>query len=158
MNDNLDIQHLFGEVSDYLIIPAGKPSMNLMHLIRRELRPDLQLLQHKAEKSMDSAIGRLRQMRIGASHKVIRLAVHPTEKSIASSNYLICFEEYPIQNDNFPQTKDNAAELDADTKLNIRELEDELIMTRERLQTVIEELETSNEELQALNEEVQSSN
>ncbi len=158
VNDNLDIQHLFGEVSDYLIIPAGKPSMNLMHLIRRELRPDLQLLQHKAEKSMDSAIGRLRQMRIGTFHKAIRLAVHPTEKSITSSNYLICFEEYPIQNDNFPQAKDNAAELDADTQLNIRELEDELIMTRERLQTVIEELETSNEELQALNEEVQSAN
>jgi two-component system CheB/CheR fusion protein len=92
VNDNLDIQHLFGEVSDYLIIPAGKPSMNLMHLIRRELRPDLQLLQHKAEKSMDSAIGRLRQMRIGTFHKAIRLAVHPTEKSITSSNYLICFE------------------------------------------------------------------
>jgi len=41
---------------------------------------------------------------------------------------------------------------------NNSELEDELIATREHLQTVIEELETSNEELQALNEEMQAAN
>lgn len=158
VNDNLDIQHLFGEVCDYLTISQGKPSTNLTHMIRRELRSDLQLLQHKSDKSMDSAIGRPRQIRIGKSNKTIRLAMHPTEKGFKSSDYLVCFEECPIQNDSSLQVNGNATKLDADTKLNIRELEDELIMTRERLQTVIEELETSNEELQALNEEVQSSN
>lgn len=158
VNGNLDIQHLYGEVSTYLIVSPGKPSTNLMHLIRRELRPDLQLLQHKAEQSMDSAIGRSRHIRIGESHKTIRLAVHPTEKNTASTDYLVCFEEPPVQDDISLKLYDSSPELDADTKLNIRELEDELIMTRERLQTVIEELETSNEELQALNEEVQSAN
>jgi two-component system CheB/CheR fusion protein len=39
-----------------------------------------------------------------------------------------------------------------------RDLEEELIATREHLQTVVEELETSNEETQALNEELQASN
>jgi two-component system CheB/CheR fusion protein len=41
---------------------------------------------------------------------------------------------------------------------NVKELEDELVATREHLQAVIEELETSNEEMQALNEEVQAAN
>ena len=42
--------------------------------------------------------------------------------------------------------------------LATRDLEDELIATREHLQTVVEELETSSEETQALNEELQASN
>jgi len=43
-------------------------------------------------------------------------------------------------------------------KLNVQELEQELIETKSRLQAAIEELETSNEELQSTNEELQSSN
>lgn len=158
VNGSLDIQHIYGEVSDYLMISAGKPSTNLMHLMRRELRPDLQLLHHKAEKSLDSAIGRARIIRLGEAKKTVRLAVHPTEKNVATAYFLVSFEELPaISETEFP-IRDNSLELAMDAKLNIRELEDELILTRERLQTVIEELETSNEELQALNEEVQSAN
>lgn len=158
VNGNLDIQHIYGEVSDYLAIPSGKPSTNLMHLIRRELRPDLQLLQHKVEQSLDSAIGRRRDIHFGKSVKSVRLAVHPTEKNMVNAYFLVCFEELSNQTtlEQLPQS--NSLEINADAKLNIRELEDELITTRERLQTVIEELETSNEELQALNEEVQSAN
>jgi two-component system CheB/CheR fusion protein len=40
----------------------------------------------------------------------------------------------------------------------IRELERELVATREHLQSTIEELETSNEELKSTNEELQSAN
>jgi two-component system CheB/CheR fusion protein len=46
----------------------------------------------------------------------------------------------------------------AQPEADVQVLEDELIATREHLQTVIEELETSNEEMQALNEEVQAAN
>jgi two-component system CheB/CheR fusion protein len=158
VNHSLDIQHMFGDVSNFLSVSAGKPSMNLMHLIKRELRPDLQLLQHQVEQQLDSVTGRTRHLRLGSTLSNIRLAIHPTEKNVAGAFFLVSFEtipEYVLQQN---QGRENLAEVDADTKLNFRELEDELIMTRERLQTVIEELETSNEELQALNEEVQSAN
>lgn len=158
VNQSLDIQHMFGDVSNFLSISAGKPSMNLMHLIKRELRSDLQLLQHQVEQKLDSAIGRTRKLRIGGSFNDIRLAIHPTERNIAGAFFLVSFETLPKSQQPQHQSRENLLELDADTKLNFRELEDELIMTRERLQTVIEELETSNEELQALNEEVQSAN
>ncbi|PPD33643.1 MAG: PAS domain S-box protein [Methylomonas sp.] len=158
VNHSLDIQHMFGDVSNFLSISAGKPSMNLMHLIKRELRPDLQLLQHQVERQLDSVIGRTRKLRLGGSFRNIRLAIHPTEKNIAGAFFLVSFETSTEKSLQPNQSRENLLELDADTQLNFRELEDELIMTRERLQTVIEELETSNEELQALNEEVQSAN
>jgi two-component system CheB/CheR fusion protein len=158
VNHSLDIQHIFGDVSNFLSISAGKPSMNLMHLIKRELRPDLQLLQHQVEQQLDSVIGRTRNLRLGGALSNIRLAIHPTEKNVAGAFFLVSFETLPENTLQLNQSREYLSELDADTKLNFRELEDELIMTRERLQTVIEELETSNEELQALNEEVQSAN
>jgi two-component system CheB/CheR fusion protein len=151
VNANLDIQHIYGDVSDFLSIPEGKPSTNLMHLLLREFRPDLQMLQHQAERKFQAAIGRPRVVKRGDTQKCIRLVVRPTENDINSSYFLICFEivpESPIREIN----------VESDSNRNVSELEDELISTRERLQTVIEELETSNEEMQALNEEVQAAN
>lgn len=156
VNSSLDIQHIYGDVNKFLSISAGKPSTNLMQLVCRELRPDLQLLQHQVEKSLDSAVGRPRDIRIDDKKRTVRLAVHPTEKGVATAYLLVSFEEIPTDLPLRETLPESSSELDA--KLNVRELEDELIMTRERLQTVIEELETSNEELQALNEEIQSSN
>jgi len=158
INKNFDIQHIYGNVSDFLTISPGKPSINLMHLMRKELRSDLQLLLHKVEKSLNSASGRKHTIQFGETKKMVRLAVHPIEKKVMAEYFLVCFEESSINDEQKLRLSDNSLELNVETKLNIRELEDELISTRERLQTVIEELETSNEELQALNEEVQSAN
>ncbi len=156
VNRSLDIQHIYGNVNDYLTFSAGKPSTNVMNLILREFRPDLQLLQHQVERNLDSAFGRVRILNSRDLKRYVRLAMHPFEKNTACAYFIICFEEM--------QAKDvlghsiSEKNTQEDNKLNVRELEEELIMSRERLQTVIEELETSNEELQALNEEVQSAN
>jgi two-component system CheB/CheR fusion protein len=156
VNRSLDIQHIYGDVSDFLKISSGKPSTNLMQLLRRELRPDLQLLQHQIAKSMDTVFGRTRTISNDQEKRGIRLVAHPSEKGVTTAYYLICFEEVALKPEIPAQERQ---QLDnSDLQLNFNELEDELIMTRERLQTVIEELETSNEELQALNEEVQSAN
>jgi two-component system CheB/CheR fusion protein len=156
VNKSLDILHMHGDVSEFLVISAGKPSTNLMHLLCRELRPELQMLQHQAEHNLDSVIGRPRTLREGKSPLSVRIAIHPMEKGAASAYFLVSFERVPAENDGNSPIPETDSE--ADAMLNVRELEEELVSTRERLQTVIEELETSNEELQALNEEVQSAN
>jgi two-component system CheB/CheR fusion protein len=152
---NFEILHLYGEVAEYLSIVPGKPSFNLQHLIRRELRADLQLLQHRVEQTLDSAVGRPRSLKIGDRRCHVRLAVHPLERGIASAQYLVSFEQVAAEEQGAGAGRDSP---DAEVDRDVRELEDELVMTRERLQTVIEELETSNEEMQALNEEVQAAN
>ena len=151
VNRSLDIQHILGDVSDYLTISAGKPTTNLMQLICRELKPDLQILQHQAERNQDSVTGRAHSIKNGEKTRLVRLAIHPTEKKVNTAYFIVCFEDIPEETETQKKIKTNTSE--SDTNLNVRELEDELITTRERLQTVIEELETSNEELQALNEE-----
>jgi two-component system CheB/CheR fusion protein len=155
INSSFDILHIHGDVHPYLAVLSGKPNFNLQHLLRRELRADLQLLQHQAEHKQVSALGRPHPFKIGEDSHQVRIAVHPMEQGVSSSLFLVCFEAV-VQASEAPDG-DGTAAPNTDGR-NVRELEDELISTRERLQTVIEELETSNEEMQALNEEVVAAN
>ena len=155
INNAFDILQMQGDVSPYLIVSSGKPNFNLQHLLRREMRADLQLLQHHAEHKQESAFGRRHSVKTLDGIRDIRLAVHPTEQGVVSHLFLVAFEPLPP----VEQVKsDDESRIPLEEGRNIRELEDELISTRERLQTVIEELETSNEEMQALNEEVVAAN
>ena len=156
VNGNFDVLHIHGNVSDVLGVASGRPSLNLQHMIRRELRTDLQLLHHQAEKTLTSAYGRARKIGSGQSARHIRLAVHPTDPGVATQQFLVCFEPMLLAAE--VALSAEAAPLSYEPRPDLHTLEDELLSTRERLQTVIEELETSNEELQALNEEVQAAN
>lgn len=156
INGNFEIQHIYGDTSPFVTLSAGKPTLNLQHLICRELRTDLQLLQHHVEQKLESATGRARPMLVNGEQQFIRLAVHPMADGVSSQLFLVSFETVP------QETGGGEAEGEIVTRSgethSVRDLEDELTTTRERLQTVIEELETSNEEMQALNEEVQAAN
>jgi two-component system CheB/CheR fusion protein len=155
INGSFDILHMHGDVSPYLAVVPGKPNFNLQNLLHRELRADLQLLQHQAEHKQESATGRPHSIKIGEQMRDVRLVVHPLDRGVVNPFYLVSFEVLPLAvaavapGDEAPVTAEGR---------NVRELEEELISTRERLQTVIEELETSNEEMQALNEEVVAAN
>lgn len=155
INAAFDIQHIHGDVTNFLAISAGKPTINLMQLIRREFRSDLQLLVHQVEHKLESVHGRPHSFKTTEGKQRVRLGVHPLERGVTSSFFLICFESVPE-----PLTDTSKARLPdgSDEARDVKALEEELITTRERLQTVIEELETSNEEMQALNEEVQAAN
>jgi len=155
INSNFDILQMHGEVSQYLTVVAGKPNFNLQHLLRREMRADLQLLQHQAEQKQVAAVGRRHKIKTLEGPHEVRLVVHPLEQGVSRPLFLVCFEPLPI-----PETAGGEGDTApiAEQGRNVRELEDELMSTRERLQTVIEELETSNEEMQALNEEVVAAN
>ncbi len=152
-----EILQMHGDVSPYLTISPGKPNFNLQYLLRREMRADLQLLQHQAGHKQESAIGRRHSIKTVEGEVDVRLAVHPLERGVSSQLFLVCFEPLPpiesVEVEGEGDTPNPGA-----TGRNVRELEDELMSTRERLQTVIEELETSNEEMQALNEEVVAAN
>lgn len=155
ISSTFDILQMHGDVSQYLTVSPGKPNFNLQHLLRREMRADLQLLQHHAEHKQESAYGRPHTIKTTDGPSNVRIVVHPLERGVAAPFFLVCFETLPAPE---PVEIEGQPRSLSDEGRNVRELEDELISTRERLQTVIEELETSNEEMQALNEEVVAAN
>jgi two-component system CheB/CheR fusion protein len=155
INSSYEIQHIHGDVSAYLSISAGRPSTNLQQLIKQEFRTDLQLLIHQVERKLEAAHARPHRIKIPDGTIYARMAVHPLEPGVSNTFFLVCFE--PMAEPQTANTESTSSH-DVSEGHDIKVLEDELTITRERLQTVIEELETSNEEMQALNEEVQAAN
>lgn len=149
VTSQLDIRHVFGDVSAYLNIPAGRPDFNLLHLIRQEWRLEAQTMAYQAFQRKSAVVGRLH-----GGNDAVRLVARPLNLKLADGEnaLLIGFERLPPL-----ENRPNDALATPNTEVNLN-LEEELTATREHLQTVIEELETSNEETQALNEELQASN
>jgi two-component system CheB/CheR fusion protein len=154
INKEMDVVEIHGDMQNFLQFPSGKFEMNLAQLLRREWRTEVQTLVHHADLKHTIATGRIRPIKNRAGHSV-KIEVHPVISRDDQKQYLISFISLSTQ-----AGDTHAGDMHAgDHPLtNNNELEDELIATREHLQTVIEELETSNEELQALNEEMQAAN
>lgn len=154
INAQMDLRHVFGDVGDYLRLPSGRVDFNLLALARKEWRSELQTLVHQATHKQAPVIGRTHDD--GPEGRRFRFAVHPVSGPEADPMLMLAFESILPDDPVRDAARD---EVSAGSGLQVaRDLEDELIATREHLQTVIEELETSNEETQALNEEMQASN
>lgn len=145
IDENQLIVHSAGDASRFLSFPAGSPKLNLVDVVVQPLRGELITLLHRGLKRREVMTGRVRKL--GNFH--LRIAVSPIEQS-ADGYFLVLFNPVinPKKNAEFIQTESE------ETYGNI--VEDELISTREHLQTLIEEMATSNEEMQALNEEAQA--
>lgn len=153
INGSFEILHLYGSPGEYLNISDGKPHFDLLHMIRGEFGADLQTLTHQALHKKVSAYGRPRALKLENGKRIVRLAVHHLNQGSLNGLFLVCFEPAPKA-----RTVEDGSSVGTMSGWNVKELEDELVATREHLQAVIEELETSNEEMQALNEEVQAAN
>ncbi len=149
---DLGIKHVHGDAGQYLTVPDGQPSFDLGGLIRREFRAELQTLLRQAMQKGLVMEGRPRRLAGMDKGKAVQLGIHPVSDSVGGSDFLVSFrireKAVPAEDEVTPQPTGEVN----------RELEEELMATREHLQTLIEELETSNEEMQALNEELQSAN
>jgi two-component system, chemotaxis family, CheB/CheR fusion protein len=149
LDTRLYVIHTFGDLKTYIQLPEGTPQLEFPNMLGKELRMELLTLVHYSRTKRKLAKGRQRRVAPGRAG-LVRLAVYPHRPHEPEEMFLVSFE--PGEATRRPGTRGNAS------TSSERVLEDELIATREHLQTVIEELETSNEEMQALNEEVQAAN
>ncbi len=139
------VVHTIGDVSAFVIFPAGRPTLNVAHIMRGEYRGEVQMLLPRASRENALVSGRSHLQASGAG---VVLTVRPAT-AVQPNTYLLAFER--VEGEAKPSTG-----LDASAGEVV--LRSELIATQENLQTVVEELETQNEEMQALNEELQSTN
>lgn len=136
-----------GGISDQLLrIPSGAPELNLNQILISELKGEFLTLMHRARRHGQTVTGRKR--RVG--ERLLRLSVMPQTRESGERLYLLLFQ---------PEAQATAPEESEPPPVSGEKgLEDELLSTREHLQTLVEEMATSNEEMQALNEEAQASN
>ncbi len=167
VNSQGDILYLHGRTGMYLEPAPGEAAVsNILKMAREGLRRDLSIALHQAVNSNQPVRCPGLRVKTNGHFTRVNLCVSPTataqsdvQKSPEPPLYLVMLEEAPaaLQALTAPAAAD-ASNVDADARVRIAALEQELRAKDEYLQTTHEELETSNEELKSSNEEMQSVN
>ncbi|MBC74995.1 MAG: hypothetical protein CME64_03190 [Halobacteriovoraceae bacterium] len=151
LDSDFTLLQIFGSAQEYISLSEGAASLKLDDLI---LEP--------YKKRLMPALLKSRRLKQNANKVCISSQQDPKKVFID-----IFYIEDPIEPQIIVSFSEKVEEVDEsttppdsdfDSYSEMRELQQELLHTREQLNLVVEEQETSNEELQALNEEMQSAN
>lgn len=160
VNQDLEILQSRGKTSQFLELPTGKASLNLLKMARPGLMFELQAAIDEARKTGEESL-RDAHVQVNGTVGPATIRVVPFKAPLREQrNFLVVFEQRVASK---PETSEPAAggshpaEAFSRDK-QIAQLREELAATKEYLQAIIEAQEASNEELQSANEEIQSGN
>ncbi len=162
VSDDFELLQSHGDTSPYLKVPAGKPSLNLLKMAREglgfELRNAVAVVKQQKMPYRKDGI----KLKFGDSTRITSIDVTPLKASGYEPCFVITFDAPTSMSSSAVQTTEQAttsqvavSEMES---TRTRQLEEELVNTKEYLQSVIEKQEASNEELQSANEEISSAN
>jgi two-component system, chemotaxis family, CheB/CheR fusion protein len=147
-----DIVYIHGRMGNYLELVTGEGvSTNVLRLAREGLRAPLASALRKAAASRDTVVYEGVPVKTNGESQAISLTIKPLPGPVAALGLLV------VQFQNVATSPKAPAPVMTEGK-RVAELEHELQIVREYLQTTIEELEATNEELKSTNEEMQSTN
>lgn len=149
------VQYVSGQTRPYLQLPAGSLNVNLLNMVRPELRLPLRSCIFKALKTGKQVVHARIPLSVDKGVQYLDAIVRPLFYAKEASELLIVVfrEQGMIQKLTPGRKKASKSE-----NYRIRELEQEIKTIREHLQTALEELETSNQELKSSNQELMSVN
>lgn len=160
LDKNRQVIHVFGKAIEYVAVPKGRASLDILSMVDGDLRLGLSTGIQRVQKDKRSfTLRSIPVESLGDKNQVVDLTI----SAVGNGNhFLAVFEDRAPP---MPPSIDDTANLgnrdfDSTSESNnrIEHLERELQFSKENLQATIEELETSNEELQATNEELLASN
>lgn len=157
IDENCDILHTINNVNDYLHIPSGQITINLLKMLSKENSLFVSSLIRRASKNNDEMVyENIESKIIGKQLSISCKKI--TDKVNSNTYYLISFVEKDLEQKKKKFTSTEKVDVQLKYNERIDELERELQQKSESLQATVEELETSNEELQSSNEELIASN
>lgn len=152
IDNDFNVHYIKGNMNDMLKFPSGEVHNNILKMLPEKISLEVRSLVYKANKN-EAGITFPKITEKVVDNELIKIKLTPLEGYAGKYLYfLLCFDNEPLKEEIIvqkPMETENAY---------IIQLEQDLLATREHLQTVVEELETSNEELQSSNEELQASN
>ncbi len=155
VNGNLDVVIFHGDTSKFLSHGPGQANLDIMKMLRDELKIEVQTAIYLSRKEKTSVKREGVAFKHNGSYSEVDIEVVPLGSKLTNERYyMVLFESVlplPKGKVKLKPSKDTAGAV-------IDELKREVASTKETLQTIIEEQEATNEELRAALEEVQSSN
>ena len=164
INRLYDILHFQGPTSDFLKLPRGTPTHNIIMLLRQGLHARIRNAVDYVLKENKPIVDSNVKVKRNGHYVPCQLTVRPVfGLKFPSDLLLIIFEEKQGSLTNKPISK--TPNLSSNDSSIIEHLEYELNATREDLQSIVEEFKHSDEELKTtteevilMNEELQSAN
>ncbi|TDX32796.1 two-component system CheB/CheR fusion protein [Modicisalibacter xianhensis] len=152
INPEHKIVHFSEHAGRYLVHPGGEPTSHVFKLVREELRLELRAAIVAADRDSLPVRSKPIPLMLEGAWRYVVMHVRPAERQEDQGLILIIFEERKeTLREGEPVSEDSIEH-------SSKELEAELDLNKQRLQSVIEEYETSQEEMKAANEELQSAN
>jgi two-component system CheB/CheR fusion protein len=153
VNEDLELIHARGDTSAYLQFPPGRPTFSLLKFAKENVRGELRklLTKVKSDRSLkESATLRVKEHGI---IRHIRLEVRRIPHAESSrSSFVVLF--FTTESDSGHAYSTRAANPDSS---EVQYLHDELALTNQLLQSIIDERDAANQDLTVANEEIQSS-
>jgi two-component system CheB/CheR fusion protein len=156
VTDELVIVQFRGATGPYLEPAPGAATLDLLRLVRQELRVDLRAVLEQVRQTGERAQSEPRVLP-GEQNRRVSIEVLPLgPPAVNERHFIVLFRDAPA----LEPHHEGPAQLSVEKAQRAVEeaLRKELASTRAYLQSVIEQLEAGNEELRAANEEVVSSN
>lgn len=157
INDKNEIIYVHGRIGRYLEPSEGEANFDALAMARTGLKTPLRTAIRKVAVSRQEVKVSNIKINNNGAKIALNLTVRPfSELEISSRGLmLLLFEETVTRGEKMGE-KPARTRQKSDEK--VKQLEEELLYTRENLQANIEELEAANEELKSNNEELQSTN
>ncbi len=158
-NSNLDILFFRGQVNPYLIHESGAASFNVNKIVKKELRPQVQMAILRAKKENKAATERV-TFEEKEINRIVEIQAKPfNAPEFDETFFFISFKESSVPALKTPINEEGSKPLGGDLReKQIRELTEDLISSKQTLQSIIESHEATTEELRSTIEEAQSSN
>ena len=157
VNERGDISFIHGRTGNFLEPASGRPNNNVVEMAREGLRLALASVLRRASAQKDEAVQTGVRVKTNDHFTAVDVTVSRiAEPESVRGLFLVTFRPSPAPAERPAKGKKSSAEIPPPGQ--VEQLEQELLFTRESLQSTVEELQTANEELKSSNEELQSTN
>lgn len=154
INNKGDILYINGEMDKYLKVNSGEAVMNLFRMVKEELKYVIGNAVHQASIQKSQVEYNDIKVQEGGITNLIDFKVKYLNDHQLDGLFILSF----IHKGPAKKADPRLVKTDLARSAAIKELEKELIYTKQQLHSTIEQMETSLEELKSTNEELQSTN
>ncbi len=163
VNESGDVLVFQNDLSPYMQTTSGEANLNLLNILRDELRVPVQTAIIRSKKEKRTVKQQDISVSNGMEKRFVDIEVTPLKTSDHETLYMVMFENSEMQRRRQvePLKETRAVKKIESNHFNdetIIALQKELQSTQETLRSIIEDYEATNEELRAALEEVQSGN
>jgi two-component system CheB/CheR fusion protein len=160
LNDNLDILHFRGDTSQFVSPASGKASLQVLRIVKDELKTDLRSAIHRARKTNVTVRVTGVRLQHNGGVREINLEVETLIRPGGKERYFLVLFDDPARAAAPPALEKvpGARPIPPARDRQVAQLQRELEASREYVQSVVEQQEASTEELKSANEEILSSN